>query len=878
MTKPDFSLRSALCVFLWLMFAVFLGELAVMFLLSQLPGGMSLTARAFADAVILSTVFFPVAFFLYYRPMAGYLKTIRESESSRSETEARYRELVEGTENLVTQVDEEGRFIFINEAARLVFGTEPEMCIGRSALDFVHPEDRELTRAALKNWLREGIPQTTFENRQVSANGEVRDMLWNVHIQRTADGRVERINSIARDITARKRAEEALEALALEFQPLSGRAFFDAVSRHLATVLHTDYAFIGKQIKGENRVRVVGGYARGEAMEPFEYDLAGTPCENVIGNKICLYPSGVREAFPEDLLLAKMGIEGYIGSPLFDRARKPLGLVVLLHTKAITRTRLSEYLFRVFTSRLAMELEWAEAESQLRQSEARYRNLFSSIRDVILISDPDRTIVDANQPALRNVFGYELEDVVGKNARLLYAEESGYEETGRRVYNAEAPRRDSFLEVSFRKKDGETFTGEIYALKLMAEGQRPIGNIGIVQDVSARKRSEEEKTTLERKLLQAQKMEAVGQLAGGVAHDFNNVLTTVVGYGNLVAMKMATDDPLRAYVEHILDASDRAANLTQSLLAFSRKQMMEIHPVDMNLVVNTVAKFLIRIIGEDIELQTHLAPNDLIVNADQNQMEHVFMNLATNARDAMPEGGRVEIRTQAVEIDEGFIESTGFGRAGSYCEVVFSDSGTGMDAQTLDKVFEPFFTTKEVGKGTGLGLATVYGIVKQHGGFTTVQSVPGEGTSFSLYLPRDGKRELTETTGEPVEAIRTGSETVLLAEDDPNVRMITSEALREFGYRVIATEDGQEALERFAEQPQEIGLLILDVIMPRKNGREALEEIRKIRPEVKALFISGYSGEILEKRGLFDQDVEFLYKPVSVYKLAGKVREMLDRA
>ena len=394
--------------------------------------------------------------------------------------------------------------------------------------------------------------------------------------------------------------------------------------------------------------------------------------------------------------------------------------------------------------------------------------------------------------------------------------------------------------------------------------------------IIVRRLVEAEREKLHEQLLQAQKMEAVGQLAGGIAHDFNNILTAMIGYGHMLKIKLREDDPLRSYAEHILSLADRAANLTQSLLAFSRKQIMNLKTADLNEIIRKVERLLARIIGEDIGLKTVLTEKELIIMADTLHIEQVFMNLATNARDAMPGGGRLTIRTDTVDIDHGFIKEHGFGREGTYALVSVTDTGPGMDRATREKIFEPFFTTKEVGKGTGLGLSMAYGIIKQHEGYINVNSEQERGTTFRIYLPliREKAEEIKHDDMYP---IKRGTETILLAEDNDDVRTGTTSVLEEFGYTVIEAVDGEDAIIKFQRYKDRINFLILDVIMPKKNGKEAYEEIKRIRPDIDAVFTSGYTADIVHQKGNIAEGVELILKPATPKVLLGKIREILDR-
>jgi two-component system cell cycle sensor histidine kinase/response regulator CckA len=379
---------------------------------------------------------------------------------------------------------------------------------------------------------------------------------------------------------------------------------------------------------------------------------------------------------------------------------------------------------------------------------------------------------------------------------------------------------------------------------------------------------------LQAQLLQAQKMEAIGTLAGGVAHDFNNILMAVIGYSNLLQMKMDTDDPLKLYVDQILASSQKATNLTRSLLAFSRKQAIELKPLKMPTILKGIEKLLRRLLPEDIELRIISSAPDTIIMADIGQMDQVLLNLATNARDAMPKGGRLTVETKEVELDNRFKKVHRFGEPGRYALVSVTDTGIGMDERTKAKIFEPFFTTKEVGKGTGLGLAIVYGIIKQHDGYVTVTSEPGQGTTFQIYL-RAVKVKVQEATDVPV-PIRGGTETILLAEDNKDLRGLMREVLTGEGYAVIEAGDGEDGLYRFMEQKDGISLLILDVVMPKKDGKEVYEEICKVKPDIKTIFVSGHTGDVVIEKGVRDGAFDFISKPVSPSELLQKVRSVLD--
>jgi nitrogen-specific signal transduction histidine kinase/CheY-like chemotaxis protein len=381
---------------------------------------------------------------------------------------------------------------------------------------------------------------------------------------------------------------------------------------------------------------------------------------------------------------------------------------------------------------------------------------------------------------------------------------------------------------------------------------------------------------LEEQLLQAQKMEAVGQLAGGVAHDFNNIMSAIIGYGYLMQRKLKSDDPLRDDVEQILESANRAADVTRNLLAFSRKQIMNVRPVNINDVIGKIEKLLSRLIGEDIEVSMFLAAQELVCMVDAGQIEQVLLNLATNARDAMPKGGNFTISTQLTKLDDVFINDQNPGAKREYALITVSDNGTGMRQEDIEKIFEPFYTTKETGKGTGLGLAMVYGIIKQHDGHITVQSELGKGTSFKICLPIVHKEEGASKKGTVEVVPESGTETILVAEDDEKLRKLSQIVLTQNGYRVILANDGEEAISKFIENQESIHLVLLDMVMPKKGGKEVYDEIRRIKPDIKVIFSSGYTAERLDSHLLLTENINLLTKPVSPKDLLTRVRGMLD--
>jgi PAS domain S-box-containing protein len=378
---------------------------------------------------------------------------------------------------------------------------------------------------------------------------------------------------------------------------------------------------------------------------------------------------------------------------------------------------------------------------------------------------------------------------------------------------------------------------------------------------------------LENQLRQAQKTEAIGTLVGGIAHDFNNILTALMGYAVLLQRKMDEGSASHAYAENILSASKKATDLIQNLLAFSRQQTISPRPVSIHDIIRKTQNLLERLLTEDIVIETQLAGEDIIIMADATQIDQILFNLATNARDAMPQGGTLTIETRLVELDNGFQRVHGYGKPGRYALLSVSDTGVGIDETTREKIFDPFFTTKEVGKGTGLGLSTVHGIVKQHNGFFNVYSEPGMGTTFHIYFPVLDKADKED---EPVPVpIMGGDETILVAEDSKSVRDLIREILITYGYTIIEAIDGADAVDKF-NKADKIDLLIFDSVMPKKNGREAYNEIRNIKQDIKIIFTSGHTRDVVLDKGIEDKEFNFLQKPILSDTLLRKVREVLD--
>jgi signal transduction histidine kinase/CheY-like chemotaxis protein len=429
-------------------------------------------------------------------------------------------------------------------------------------------------------------------------------------------------------------------------------------------------------------------------------------------------------------------------------------------------------------------------------------------------------------------------------------------------------------ELPCRRKDGSVIYADITASGMVLNKKRC--NVGFFSDVTERRRGREERDMLEEQLRASQKIEAIGSLAGGIAHDFNNLLSVILNYTGFALEGLREGDPVKDDLLEVKKAGERAGALTRQLLAFSRKQMLQPVPLNLNQIAAGVEKMLRRILGEDIDYVQVLAPDLGVVRADPGQIEQVLMNLVVNARDAMPEGGKLTIETTNMEIDEEYASRHVAVEPGAYVLLAVTDTGRGMDEQTKARLFEPFFTTKEKGKGTGLGLSTVYGIVKQSGGNIWVYSEPGRGTTFKIYLPRELAATATAAKPRTVPRRSTGTETILLVEDEEALRKVARRALDAAGYTVLSAADGDEALLICAQHVGDIHLLLTDVVMPRMSGRALAQELSKTRPTLKVLYMSGYTDNAIVHHGVLDAGTHFLGKPFTAADVTRKVREVLD--
>ena len=768
---------------------------------------------------------------LLYVLVGRAMRSTRQAFGALHESEERNRRLVELSPDAIVLVSE-GKIVFTNQAGANLHGArDPAELVGRQAIDFVHPDYREIVKEFERVILQEGRSITLHEEKFLRLDGsevdvEVTGALF------TYKGK-QAIQIIARDITERKRMVEALRESEARYRRIVDTAregiwLIDAeaktsfVNRRMAEML----GYTVEEMLGRSMFNFMDEEARAEAERNFQRRQQGV------------------EEQHDFRFLRKDGSDFWAivtTNPIFTETGEFNGALGMI-TDITDRKHAEE----------AIKFQ---------------AHLLDVVGQSVIATDKEGRIVFWNRYA-EKLYGWAAAEAVGRPI------------VGTIPYEPVSISAGTALEKLFR---GERWSGELLVQNRQGRGfpvmftGSPIhdergefeGVVGVSWEIAERKHLEEQ-------LRQSQKMEAVGKLAGGVAHDFNNLLTAITGYSELSLRRLSADDPLRHNIEEIKKASERAASLTRQLLAFSRKQVLEPRVLNLNGVVTDMDKMLRRLIGEDVELVTALGAGLGSVKADPGQVEQVLMNLVVNARDAMPQGGRLTIETKNVYLDEGYASQHVAVQPGPYVVLAVSDTGTGMDAETQEHIFEPFFTTKGQGRGTGLGLSTVYGIVTQSGGHIRVKSEVGHGASFQIFLPRIDEQagEYTESTDKA--ELPKGGGTVLLVEDEEVVRRMAREVLEMSRYKVLEAASGGDALLICEQYEGPIHLMITDVVMPQMSGRELAERLGTLRPEMRVLYMSGYTDDAIWRHGASDEGAFFIPKPFTPDALVRKVRDVLN--
>jgi PAS domain S-box-containing protein len=575
---------------------------------------------------------------------------------------------------------------------------------------------------------------------------------------------------------------------------------------------------------------------------------------------LCVLMSGLKTGFDDKLDGLKAGAVDYLYRPVPNKE-------MLAKVRSLVKVKDFQESLENMNKELDQRVEERTREleeklMELRENEEQHRIILETAMDGFWQVDTTGRIIEVNETYCR-MSGYSKQELLLMSVSDLEVVEDPAQ-TAVRINKIIAQGEDRF-ESQHRSKDGRIIDFEISVQFRSTDGGRCVA---FFRDITGRKH-------LETQLRHSQKLEAVGQLAGGVAHDLNNILTVIMGYSNFLFMDNRCNENQKYQAEQIVSSAEKAANLTRGLLAFSRRQEMLLAQVNLIDIVKQAHKFIERIIGEDIHITLLLHDSVQSALVDSGQIEQVIVNLATNARDAMPCGGSLNVECGRKFIDESIVASKGYGTPGHFGYISVTDTGIGMDSKTVERAFEPFYTTKDVGKGTGLGLSIVYGIVKQHNGFIDVVSSTGQGSTFTVYIPlsEDSATEAPVSTQDLLPS--TGTETILIAEDDPTIRKFLENLLTSNGYQVILSEEGNRCVEAFTANSESVDFLLLDVIMPNSNGAEAFEKIKELKPDIKALFMSGYPSDVLENRGFDDQAIEFIMKPLNPMGLLRKIRSIL---
>jgi two-component system cell cycle sensor histidine kinase/response regulator CckA len=766
-------------------------------------------------------------------------------------------------------VDTSFRGQCVNQEFQRLFGYSAAQVLGKPVNQLIFPLDR----AAEAEWIMQCLErgeQITLETQRLAKDGTLLDVSVS-SAPLIIDGQTVAFYAIYRDISERKRAEALSSALYRIAEKASAtqdlQQFFAAIhgivdelmcARNFSIALHDP----------ESQLVSFPYFVDEQESAPAPTKLGSGLVEFVLrtGEPLLCTPQVAHEMQQRGKIKLNHPPPLHWLSVPLKVNHHILGAVILKSYSKNTHFRERDQdVLALISQQLAAAIDRKRNEQSLRRSELCYRSLVQTAVYGIYRSSLDGRFLDVN-PALIGMLGYDsAHDVLSLDPKKdVFVDPAEYT---RLVDEFRRSGRMDGFEVRWKRKDAAIITVRISGRAVASDEPTDVLE-AIAEDITERR-------VLEDQFRQAQKMEAVGRLAGGIAHDFNNLLMVISGYTEVMLGQITLGHPLHSKAEAIQQASDRATTLTRQLLAFSRKQLLELKVIDVNAIVADMERLLRPLIGEDIELTTSLAPSVGCTRADAGQLEQVIMNLVVNAKDALPNGGKISIRTASVNLDDSYRPENTFIKNGPYVMISVSDNGEGMDRETQARIFEPFFTTKEKGKGTGLGLSTVYGIIKQSGGYVFVQSEPARGTVFTIYFPRvDEPSDAIGATPVALAAVG-GTETVLLVEDEDSVRQLVRETLESRGYRVLEAGNGADALTLAAAHSDPIHLVITDVVMPGLNGHELVQQLQSARPGLKVLYLSGYAQDAFPSTAAADSQKTFLQKPFTLQSLSRKVREIL---
>lgn len=815
-------------------------------------------------------------------------------EKERRFAEEKLRTLVENFPDTIARFDREGRYLYVSPNAQEVVGRPREHFIGRTVNE-IYPGVVQGGRSLsdlIKDVFEQGASNTCEAVRSLPDGEQIFDIRHIPELDQS--GKVTSVLGICRDVTEQKKAEK---------DRLAHLRFFESMDRVNRAIQGTDnleqmmsdvldallsifecdraWLFYPADPKAETwrvpmertRPEHPGALALGTDLEMSPHMAEVIRAVRNSANPVKFGPGGDCPLPPD--FSAQFDYQSFIATALYPKTGKPWMFGLHQCSYARVWTPAEERLFEAVGRRLTDGLTSLLVYRDIQKSEHRQR---------FALQLGKIGVFEADLESGRGMWTAEIEQIWGMPADMddviTFCREHVHPEDlpmVSRVYEEILQsHEDNEMEFRIVRPDGAIRWIRWRGQVVQDAGGRYSKVICVNMDITEGKEIEEERRRLESRLFQSQKIESIGTLTGGIAHDFNNILTALIGYAALLQMKMGKEDPLRPFVDQIVSGSHKAAELTRSLLAFSRQQPITFSTLSVNDVIRGTEKLLQRLVTEDVAIKTVLTPDGPIIRADATQIDQVLFNLATNARDAMPNGGTLVIETRMAELDEAFVRLHGYGEPGRYALIAVSDTGIGMDEAVRQRIFDPFFTTKEVGQGTGLGLSTVYGIVKQHNGYITVYSEPAIGTTFHIYLPLADKMVEEEKPAPAARQAKGGREVILVAEDNKAVRCLIRDVLTQYGYTIVEAVDGSDAVAKFRTTDR-VDLLILDSVMPKKNGRETYNEISSLAPDVKVLFTSGYTRDVILNKGIEDNRFNFVSKPIQAVTLLEKVREILDR-
>jgi two-component system cell cycle sensor histidine kinase/response regulator CckA len=765
---------------------------------------------------------------------------------------------------LVAMFDREGRVTRFNRACEIATGYSADEVCGRSFWDLLLlPEEVETVRGVFADLLAGEAPGTV-EHHWLTKQGTRRLLTWAITLLRDTEGEPEHFIAMGIDVTERRRAEQELRDSREQYRFFLQQTTEGVWRAEVDPPLPVDAPEQAQIEHCANQAYLV------EVNDAMVRMYGGRDASELIGAR---FGSTFEMADPRTQEFLRGFIRGgYRTSDLesreFDRHGTPrrfvnhmVGVVEQGRLIGIWGTQ------RDVTERL-------EAEEAVRAARDHLKALVDASPLPIVGVDSVGVVLSWNRAA-EDTFGWPADEAIGH--RLINIPPDKQSEFDALLARVLSGHPFTSYETQRLRKDGSRIDVSISTAALHDAGGRPIGSVAIYLDVTERKRAEGQLRLTQEQFRQAQKMEAVGRLAGGIAHDFNNLLTAILSYSELALTDLRAGDPIREDIQQIREAGLRAAELTRQLLAFSRRQLFQVRSLSLNDVVIHSERMLQPLMGDDVEIRLGLSPTLAHTRADAGQLEQVLLNLAVNARDAMPSGGTLTLTTATVEVGDDAAARWGHLVPGAYVTLSVQDTGTGMSPEVQERIFEPFFTTKGPGQGTGLGLSTVYGIVKQSGGHIFVSSEPGGGSTFTIYLPASAPAPEPAPAEPPGQEAQGTSETVLLVEDEDLVRQLTREILLRNGYRVLEAADGAEALRVVTQYEGEIDLMVTDVVMPRMSGNELVGHARPLRPGMRVLYVSGYSEEAIARHGQLTEGIELLSKPFTPGVLTAKVRQILDR-